>query len=107
MQNANSVNYVHILQEQAGHIAAVVAAARKTRARYVEPTREAEDAWGRTVAETFVDTSAFLADCTPGYYNGEGTRKAAPTTYTPGPVAFHRVLAEWRDGDLSDVLVKS
>ena len=106
MQNANAVNFVHILQEQAGHIAAVVAAARKTGARYVEPTKEAEAAWVRTIEECFVDTSAFLADCTPGYYNGEGTRKARPSSYTPGPVAFHRVLAEWRDGDMSDVLVQ-
>ena len=96
---------MHILQEQAGHIAAVVAAARKTGARYIEPTREAEDQWGRTLVESVVDTSAFLAECTPGYYNGEGTRKATPTSYTPGPVACHRLIAQWREGDMSDVLV--
>ncbi|MFC8597142.1 MULTISPECIES: flavin-containing monooxygenase [unclassified Isoptericola] len=105
MQNANSVNFVHILSEQAGHIAAVLARAAKTGARYVEPTAEAEQAWCDTILDVAVDNSAFLAECTPGYYNGEGTRRAAPTSYSPGPVAFHRLLAEWREGDMSDVLV--
>ncbi|MFD2795897.1 flavin-containing monooxygenase [Promicromonospora vindobonensis] len=107
MQNANSVNFVHILAEQAAHIAAVVAGARKAGARYVEPTREAEQAWCDTITRLGVDNSAFLAECTPGYYNGEGTRRAAPTSYTPGPVAFHRLLAEWREGGLGDVLAGS
>ena len=105
LQNANSVNFVHILQEQAGHIAAVVAAADKAGARYVEPTREAEDAWCATIREVAVDNSEFLAGCTPGYYNGEGKRRAAPTSYSPGPVAFHRLLAEWRESGMDDVLV--
>ncbi|CAM3450241.1 flavin-containing monooxygenase [Isoptericola cucumis] len=106
MQNANSVNFVHILSEQAEHIAAVVAAARKSGARYVEPTRESEQAWCDTILDVAVDNSAFLAECTPGYYNGEGTRRATPTSYSPGPVAFHRVLARWREGGgLADVLV--
>ncbi|SKC72008.1 flavin-containing monooxygenase [Krasilnikoviella flava] len=107
MQNANSVNFVHILTEQAEHIAAILAQARKTGARYVEPTREAEQAWCDTILEVAVDNSTFLAECTPGYYNGEGTRRATPTSYSPGPVAFHRLLAEWREGDMSDVLVPS
>jgi cation diffusion facilitator CzcD-associated flavoprotein CzcO len=105
MQNANSVNFVHILSEQAEHIAAVLARAVKTGAAYVEPTAEAEQAWCDTLVEVAVDNSAFLAECTPGYYNGEGTRRSAPTSYSPGPVAFHRLLAEWRAGDMSDVLV--
>ncbi|MBP2370435.1 flavin-containing monooxygenase [Pseudonocardia parietis] len=105
LQNATSVNFVHILQEQAGHIAAVVAAAGKAGARYVEPTREAEDAWCATIREVAVDNSEFLAGCTPGYYNGEGTRRAAPVSYSPGPVAFHRLLAEWRESGMDDVLV--
>ncbi|NEE04567.1 flavin-containing monooxygenase [Phytoactinopolyspora halotolerans] len=105
LQNANSVNFVHILQEQAGHIAAVIAAARKTGARYIEPTPEAEEAWCTTIRESATDNSAFLAECTPGYYNAEGTRRQATTSYSPGPVAFHRILAAWREGDLSDVLV--
>ncbi|WP_447648135.1 flavin-containing monooxygenase [Microbacterium forte] len=107
MQNANSVNFVHILQEQAAHISAVIERAKKVGARRVEPTAEAEEAWCRTVAETARDVSDFQAQCTPGYYNGEGARSIGGLTYSPGPVAFHRLLREWRSGDMADVLVVS
>lgn len=105
MQNANSVNFVHILLEQAEHIAAMIGAARDTGARYVEPSREAEQAWCDTIEEVAVDTTDFLVECTPGYYNGEGTRRGASTSYAPGPVAFHRLLAAWREDSMDEVLV--
>ncbi|WP_346777590.1 NAD(P)/FAD-dependent oxidoreductase [Rhodococcus sp. HNM0563] len=104
IQNGNSVNISHVLQDQATHIAAVIAMADKTGAKWVEPTAEAEQGWCETVAENAVDNSAFLTECTPGYYNGEGTRTTS-SSYAPGPVAFHRVISRWREGDMSDVLV--
>lgn len=106
MQNANSVNFVHILQEQAEHIAAVIGRARAVGAARVEPTAEAEAAWVRTVQETATDLSAFQAACTPGYYNGEGTATATGRSFSPGPVVFHRLLRAWRAGDMADVLVR-
>ncbi|GEM_PF-1369229 len=54
--------------------------------------------------EKAVDNSAFLIECTPGYYNGEGTRTTS-SSYAPGPDAFHRVISQWCEGDMSDVLV--
>ncbi|MFD6100369.1 flavin-containing monooxygenase [Nocardiopsis flavescens] len=104
LQNANSVNFAHILLEQAGHIAAVVAAARKAGA-VVEPPREAALEWGRTVRESAHDNSAFQAECTPGYYNREGAGVHGGNSYSPGPVAFHRLLREWRENALDEVLV--
>jgi cation diffusion facilitator CzcD-associated flavoprotein CzcO len=105
LQNATSVNFTHILQEQAEHIAAVIARANDVGARRVEPTAQAADAWLRTIQDSAVDNSAFQAECTPGYYNSEGTASGPPPLYQPGPVAFHRVLREWREGDMDDVLV--
>ncbi|WP_230673140.1 flavin-containing monooxygenase [Rathayibacter sp. Leaf248] len=105
IQNANSVNFAHILLEQAEHIAAVIARGREVGARYLEPSVEAEEAWVRTVHETAADTRAFQAECTPGYYNGEGTRSIGGASYSPGPIAFHRLLREWREGGMDDVLV--
>ncbi|NQX16645.1 NAD(P)/FAD-dependent oxidoreductase [Rathayibacter sp. VKM Ac-2857] len=105
IQNANSVNFAHILLEQAEHIAAVIARGREVGARYLEPSAEAEEAWVRTVRETASDTRAFQAECTPGYYNGEGTRSIAGAAYSPGPIAFHRLLREWREDGMRDVLV--
>ncbi|OOB91784.1 flavin-containing monooxygenase [Rathayibacter sp. VKM Ac-2630] len=105
IQNANSVNFAHILLEQAEHIAAVIARGREVGARYLEPSAEAEEAWVRTVRETAADTRAFQAECTPGYYNGEGTRSIGGASYSPGPIAFHRLLRAWREGGMDDVLV--
>ncbi|TDX78955.1 cation diffusion facilitator CzcD-associated flavoprotein CzcO [Rathayibacter sp. PhB151] len=105
IQNANSVNFAHILLEQAEHIAAVIARGREVGARYLEPSAEAEEAWVRTIQETAADTRAFQAECTPGYYNGEGTRSIGGASYSPGPIAFHRLLRAWREDGMGDVLV--
>lgn len=105
VQNANAVNFVHILTEQAEHITAVIAAARDTGARRVEPTAEAEQEWCETIRQVAADNSTFLAECTPGYYNGEGTRTGKSNSYGPGPIAFHKLLAQWRSERLAEVLV--
>ncbi|PUB29811.1 cation diffusion facilitator CzcD-associated flavoprotein CzcO [Promicromonospora sp. AC04] len=105
VQNANSVNFVHILQEQAEHIAAVIGESRAVGARYVEPTEQAQDDWAQTIRDSAHDHSAFQAECTPGYYNREGASTGPSFAYGPGPVAFHRLLREWRASELSDVLV--
>src|SRR5690606_6710163 len=70
-QNAGSVNFTHILDEQARHAAALVAAAEAADA-LVEPSRAAEDAWLETLAQDAPDHEWFHAECTPGYYNREG-----------------------------------
>ncbi|GAB6902238.1 flavin-containing monooxygenase [Kineosporia succinea] len=104
MQNANSVNFVHILQQQAEHIGALVARALNVGAVRVEPREDDAVAWVRTIEEVSVDTRAFQAECTPGYYNGEG-RTLPIRTFSPGPVAFHRLLGQWRETSIDDVLV--
>ncbi|MFI6231186.1 flavin-containing monooxygenase [Micromonospora echinospora] len=106
LQNANSVNFVHVLQEQAIHIGAVVAEARRRNALWVEPSVEAEEAWVATIREVAPDTIAFQAECTPGYYNNEGRPRPVNNSYGPGPVAFHELLRRWRaNGGFDDVLV--
>ncbi|MDQ8702903.1 NAD(P)/FAD-dependent oxidoreductase, partial [Streptomyces sp. LHD-70] len=106
MQNAGSVNYVHILDEQATHVAEIVAEARKCQARYVEPSAAAEQAWVDTIREKAADLYAFHAECTPGYYNNEGMPRPRNESYGDGPVAFHTLLREWRaGGGMKDVLV--
>ncbi|WP_262700157.1 MULTISPECIES: flavin-containing monooxygenase [Streptomyces] len=106
LQNASSVNYVHILDEQAIHVAEVLAEARKRGARYVEPTAEAEAAWRATIREKAADLYAFHAECTPGYYNNEGMPRERSESFGDGPIAFHELLRRWRaDGGMDDVLV--
>ncbi|MDR7276921.1 flavin-containing monooxygenase [Catenuloplanes atrovinosus] len=106
LQNANSVNFVHLLHEQAIHIGAVVAEAGRRGARRIEPAAEAEAAWVATIRRVAPDTVAFQAACTPGYYNNEGRPRPVNDSYGPGPVAFHELLRRWRADDrFGEVLV--
>ena len=105
LQNAAAVNFVHVLQEQANHIGALVGEAGKRGARWIEPTAEAEEAWAATIFQTAPKNFAFLSECTPGYYNGEGKPRPVNFMYGPGPVAFHELLRSWRaDGHMDEVM---
>lgn len=104
LQNASSVNYTHILDEQAVHAAALVAAA-EAKGALVEPSREAEDTWLATLAEGAPDHEWFHAECTPGYYNREGRgRPGGPSAYPHGAVAFHDLLRRWREDSIGEIL---
>ncbi|QFU92659.1 NAD(P)/FAD-dependent oxidoreductase [Amycolatopsis sp. YIM 10] len=104
LQNAASVNFVHILDEQATHVGEVVAEARRRGVRCVEPTEEAENAWVATIEEKSADQYKFHLECTPGYYNNEGMPHPRRFSYGDGPVAFHEVLRDWRANRMDDVL---
>ncbi|MFB4195531.1 flavin-containing monooxygenase [Streptomyces carpaticus] len=104
LQNASSVNFTHVLDEQAVHAAALVAAA-EDKGALVEPSREAEDAWLATLADGAPDHAWFHAECTPGYYNAEGRgRPNGPSSYPHGAVAFHALLRRWRDERMAEIL---
>ena len=94
----------HVLDEQAGHIAAVCAEAARRGVRVVEPTAAAEAAWVATIRERARDQHAFLAGCTPGYYNFEGRPRTRSEQFGGGPVEFHEILRDWRAGGMDDVL---
>ncbi|MEU5753074.1 NAD(P)/FAD-dependent oxidoreductase [Streptomyces sp. NPDC047829] len=103
-QSASSVNFTHVLDEHAVHAAALVAAAEAEGA-VIEPSREAEDAWLAVLAEGAPDHEWFHAECTPGYYNGEGRgRPNGPIAYPHGAAAFHDLLERWRETSMSEVL---
>lgn len=105
-QSASSVNYVHVLDEQATHVAEVIAEAGRRGARCVEPTAEAEAAWVATIREKAADLHRFQSECTPGYYNGEGMPRARSEAYGDGPQAFYTLLGRWRaDGGMDEVMV--
>lgn len=105
LQSAPSVNFAHVLDEQATHVAEIIAEARRRGVTSVEPTDEAQNAWVETVRATSPDREWFDAECTPGYYNNEGRPRGSRRTYGPGPGAFQRLLREWRCGEgIEDVL---
>jgi cyclohexanone monooxygenase len=101
-----------MLEQQAEHIAYIISEAVARGATTVEPSREAQDEWFKTIRETSMDMSEFAVTCTPGYYNneggggGEGIRSALGDYYMPGFYAFDELLSEWRaKGDLDGLVL--
>jgi cyclohexanone monooxygenase len=106
-QNALSVNFTAMFDDQARHVAWIIHEAMARQARTVQPTAEAEDAWVAEIRRLSLMNRAFLEACTPGYYNQEGkVGSGAPgglagESYGPGLNPFNALLAEWREkGDL-------
>ncbi|HEU5295355.1 MAG TPA: NAD(P)/FAD-dependent oxidoreductase [Burkholderiaceae bacterium] len=99
-QGANLISNVpHNLTEAGKTIAAVVRHALDTRAREVEVTREAEDAWIKLLLSGPGMLIGSL-DCTPGYYNNEGQdlgmRAKLNVGYPLGAQAYFKYLDGWR-----------
>jgi cyclohexanone monooxygenase len=106
-QNAFSVNMTSMFDDQARHIAYIVAEAIARGARTVEPTEEGQNAWAAqlTPPSTGGDGGGgFLKSCTPGYYNNEGRASGGNAflgAYPRGINAFNQLLDDWRAaGDL-------
>jgi cation diffusion facilitator CzcD-associated flavoprotein CzcO len=109
-QNALTVNFPHMLDEQSRHIAELVRHAGERQAQVMEPTAEAEAAWIQAIADNRIRNDQYRADCTPGYYNGEGKVEAGKGLfdglYGPGPVAFYNLVRAWRaDGKLEGLSI--
>ncbi|WP_296600321.1 NAD(P)/FAD-dependent oxidoreductase [Phenylobacterium sp.] len=99
VQSGFSANFPHMINEQTKHIAYLVKSAQERQARTVEPSQDAEQAWVDTIVKLAVMREAFLKECTPGYYNNEGKPEAMTVkngSYGAGPVAFTKVLEDWR-----------
>jgi len=110
VQSGFSANFPHMINEQAKHIAYIVQNATARQARVVEPAQDAEEAWVDTIVKLSVMRENFLKECTPGYYNNEGKvelMNKRNTSYGAGPVAFAKVLEDWRAaGELKGLELK-
>ncbi len=110
LQTAFTANYPHSLNEQAKHIAFIVSQCMDGNHQLVEASAEAENEWVNTILQLARMNEKFLADCTPGYYNNEGKptdRSQQNTAYGAGPVAFFKLLEDWREeGLMSGLEVK-
>lgn len=102
-QSASAVNAVHLLDEQAQHVAYIYKTMGERGIARVEPSAEAVDAYVHIIRsspanEALVD---YYADCTPGYYNMEGRATKGEDIffggrYGDGPIPFFKMLASWR-----------
>lgn len=100
MQGGFTVNYPHMLDELASHVAHILGHASTVEALVIEATTEGEADWVQHIIDSARDRQAFLESCTPGYYNNEGKAAdlaAQNTSYGKGSVEFFKVLQRWRD----------
>ncbi|CAB4561325.1 MAG: NAD(P)-binding protein [Actinobacteria bacterium] len=105
VQSGFTVNFPHMIDEQARHCAYILEHARAHGARVVETSEEAEQAWVDEIVRMAVNNQRFLEACTPGYYNNEGRpgeRSLRNGSYGAGAIAFIKVLEAWRaEGSLA------
>src|SRR5215472_3997602 len=98
-QSGFTANFPHMMNEQTKHIGWIVKQCVERQARTVEASAEAESEWVRTIESLAIMRQKFLEECTPGYYNNEGqpsVRAARNSPYGAGPIAFVKVLEDWR-----------
>jgi len=98
-QSGFTANFPHMINEQSKHIAYVLKHCADHQVRRVEASQEAEEAWVQTIIDLSIMRQKFLEECTPGYYNNEGNVAAMSArngSYGAGPVAFVKVLEDWR-----------
>lgn len=111
-QGGVNASVTAIYDQQAEHIAYIISQTLARGAATVEPTREAQDDWVRTIRE-LAPPDTFFRECTPGYYNNEGggtggIRPAVGEPYAPGFYAFDELLQQWRaNGEMEGMTVES
>jgi cyclohexanone monooxygenase len=99
-QSGFTVNYPHMLNEQARHLAYIVDHCLEAQVRSVEVSEAAQENWVRTILSLAVQRERFAAECTPGYYNNEGKPNPLAVQNSPyggGPIAFVKTLEDWRN----------
>jgi len=99
-QNGLSPNMTAMFDDQAVHVSYIINEVMQRGMQEVEVTAEAEDAWVEEIVRLAgTGAQAFLAECTPGYYNreGQGRTNMQNSPYAPGINAFNGLLKEWRE----------
>jgi cation diffusion facilitator CzcD-associated flavoprotein CzcO len=106
VQTAAAVNAVHLLDELATHVAHVIARVDELGAVAVEGDTAEVDRYVELINSSVKNkaTAAFLAECTPGYYNGESNARTSSdlffgARYGDGPLAYYEMLGRWREDD--------
>jgi cyclohexanone monooxygenase len=109
-QSGFTVNFPHMLDEQARHVAYVVGRAVAEGIDAVEVTEEAEQAWVDEMFATARFGREYLESCTPGYYNNEGMVSELAVQngfYGGGSIAFFKILDDWRtEGSMSGLALR-
>jgi cation diffusion facilitator CzcD-associated flavoprotein CzcO len=93
---------------QGYHIAHIIKTALARGLRAVEPSAAAQAQWVQTLRSTAIDLTAFQRECTPSYFNNEGSEKIRwylGESYGPGWDAFEALVQQWREqGELEGLM---
>jgi cation diffusion facilitator CzcD-associated flavoprotein CzcO len=107
-QSVTTVNYTHLAVLGAEHIASTIAKLDERGVSVFDVSQEAEDAWTEAIVTAFIDTSEFIATCTPSRLNFDSDpSKVDPRSGSYGGglgdfFAYQRVIEEWREnGDFA------
>lgn len=102
--SAAAVNAVHLLDEQANHMAYIVGEAHKRGFSRLEADANAVDQYTSGIRNSRAGKALLrlFLECTPGYYNAEGDAKSSDELflggrYGDGPLAFYDLLKKWRE----------
>ena len=98
-QSGFTVNFPYTFDLQAQHIAWIIERAQARDWKRLEVTAEAEAAWVDEIVARGGQSSEFSENCTPGYYNNEGTADAKNRQggfFIGGPTEFAERLEAWR-----------
>jgi len=99
LQSGFTVNFPHMLSEQATHLGYILSHAEKNGITRIETTEKAENEWVQKIISLSQMNVKFLESCTPGYYNNEGKpsdRAIQNGSFGGGSVAFIQLLEKWR-----------
>ncbi len=109
-QNGLAFCITYCLDEQAEHIADVLAVAHERGATLVEPTPEAEAEWVATIRAKDKSFHDFQRNCTPGNFNDEGKVgvgiSRSDEYFGGGPIAFHALIREWRANGMKGLAIE-
>ncbi len=109
-QTGLAPNLTYMLNGQSTHLSYIVREVINRGLKAAEPTPEAEANWVSHVSQPGF-MSNYQAECTPGYYNGEGEsgkgKGFLEGQYPEGPVQFYDLLAAWRaQGDMQGLVLR-
>jgi len=104
VQSGLTLSFPYMINEQAKHLAYIIARALDEGIATLEVSESAEKQWVESVLLASEDRAEFSEQCTPGYYNAEGQPSQQTRQnffYFGGPSEFVDTLEAWRaDGGL-------
>ena len=108
-QTGTTINVPHMLQEQAEHLAWIVARCLESGLSRVEASEAAESGWQDTIEAVNEARRPFQQACTPGYFNAEGKPEDRRSAIGSGiffpSTRFFQMLADWREAGAFEGLV--